>query len=333
MKRLLFLTSVLVLLYSCAGNMPDWFSQREDYFPSEEYIVSEGWGATPDAAIKNAAVNMAYTFQTNISVEKNILKRYQSFSDNKNFSEYMSEFSEEVATLISDQNLVNILFVEPVKNRKTKSYFTLAYMQRSETGIILIDRIKRNQGNMEDYVRFAHIAADPVESYICYNAAWLISGHIRMLQEQLDVLLPGVSVPSIYSFSELNEKAEAAAKKIKFNISVEGDKDGRISQAIHKAVNEAGFSVTTDTGLMNIKSDVQIQAIDLHQESLVFVAWELHLNVLNAKGETILSNMEQGREGSINMQGAVLNAHKSMYTYLEQTLSSDITQYFDTKLK
>ena len=126
MKRLFPLIISLIFIWNCSSSLPEWFQQRDDYYPPDKYIVSEGWGETPEQTIEKAAINMAQIFNTKVTVEKNLLERYESMSNMKDFNEYFYEFSEETATLISEQNLVNIMFVEPTYDKRSKSYFTLA---------------------------------------------------------------------------------------------------------------------------------------------------------------------------------------------------------------
>lgn len=330
MKRVLILLLTLILIWSCSGSLPDWYSNREEYFPEKDYIASKGWGASPGKAIEQATINMAQTFSTHITVEKNILERYESISDMKNITEKFYEYSEETARLISDQNLINILFVEPVWDRKSKSFYTLGYMKRSETALILMDRMKREQENIEYYVRMAFGTNDAIEKFHYYTIAWLIAGRNKMMQEQLDVSVPGIGVKSIYTFAELAESKDKAAKDIHFVISVEGDMYGRVKQAIQTAINGAGFNTVEKNALLCIRAKTLIKNIDIDQKPLSFVSWELQLSMTNRQNVIGLSMMEEGREGSTNTENAIMHAYESMQGFIENEFQIKLMEYFDT---
>lgn len=329
MKRILCLIPVLVIFWSCSGSLPDWYENRSDYYPENEYIVSKGWGKTPEEAIEKAAINMAQIFNTKVTVEENILRRYESISDMKDFEEYLYEFSEKTATLISEQNLVNIMFVEPVYERKSRSFYTLAYMPRVETAKILMDRMKREEGKTEYYVMMAQSAHDPVRVYRYYTAAWLTAGRIKMMQEQLDLLAPGIGTAPIYGFESLAVMKDNAAKRLVFGISVQGDGNGRIEQALRQSVNRAGFPVADREGELRILAEIGISAIDIDQKPLVFVSWEMKLNVIDGKQQTIISLMKEGREGSTNEPNARLHVYESVQRFIEDNLSDRLQAYLD----
>jgi hypothetical protein len=329
MKRILILLLTIMLLSACAGSLPEWYSNREDYFSEDEYIVSKGWGVTPDKAIEQAAINMSQIFGTRISVEKNVLERYESISNAKDFDEYMYEFSQETATLIADHHLVNILFVEPTWVKKSKAYYTLGYIKRTETALILMDRMKREQENVEYFVRMAEGSMDPIEKYHYYCSAWLTAGQNKMMQEQLDLLVPGLEIKPIYSFEELGSLKEIAGNQLRFYINVQGDSNNRTKQALRKAVNEAGFPVLDNTGLLRIFADVKIKELDIDQKPLVFVSWELQIKLVDWQDQTIISMMKEGKEGSTNEDNARMHAYESIQKYIDEEFEQKLIEFFD----
>ncbi|MEA2076453.1 MAG: hypothetical protein U9O95_00355 [Candidatus Marinimicrobia bacterium] len=329
MKQSFLLIICLIMIWSCAGTLPEWYNNREEYYPKDKYIVSKGWGETPEKAIEKAIINMAQIFNTRVTVEKNILQRYESISNMKDFDEYLYEFSEENARLISEQNLVNVSFVEPVYEKRSKSFYTLAYIQRSETGRILMDRMKREQESMEYYVRMAQSKHDPVSVFHYYTAAWLTAGRNKMMQEQLDILIPGVGIKPIYNFAELEVLKDKAAEYIRFKIFVEGDANGRIKQAFRTAVNNAGFTTVEQNAIIQISAKSLIKKIDIDQDPLAFVSWELQIKMNKDKNETALSMMEEGREGSTNIENAKMHAYENMQKYIENEFENKLLIYFD----
>ena len=329
MKRTLLLLLGMIVLISCSTGMPDWYDNREDYYPTDKYIVAEGWGQTPERAIENATINMARIFNVKVSVEENILKRYASISNMKDFEEYYTEFSEETAKLISDQHLVNIMYLEPAYDKKSRSYFTISYIERSKTARILMDRIKREQENIDHYVRMALSSGDPLETYHYYASAWLTSAKNKMMQEQLDVIIPGSGIKPVYTYAELETLKNKAAKNIQFKIDVKGDSNDRVKQALRTVVNKTGFTVVESGENINLHAGTLVKKIDIDQGKLAFVSWELQLKMNNAKGETALSLMKEGREGSTNYTNAEMHAYEGMQKFIETEFQDKLNAYFD----
>lgn len=333
MKRTLLLILSMIVLISCSSSMPEWYTNRGDYYPEDEYIIAEGWGQTPERAVENATINMARIFNVKVSVEENILKRYASISNMKDFEEYYTEFSEETAKLISDQHLVNIMFVEPAYDRKSKSYFTISYIERSKTARILMDRMKREQGSMEYFVHMAMSNPDPLVTYHYFNNAWLTAAKNKMMQEQLDILMPGVGIKPIYSYAELEAQKDKAAKNIKFRLHVKGDANDRIKQALRTVVNQMDFTVVESGQNIDLNADVLIKKIDIDQNKLAFVSWEIQVKMNEDQNMTALSLMEEGREGSTNYQNAEMHAYERMQKYIETEFQDKLNAYFDTMKK
>jgi len=333
MKRALLLLLSIFVLMSCSTGLPDWYKNREDYYPEDLYIIAEGWGQSPEKAVENATINMARIFNVKVCVEENILKRYASISNMKEFEEYFSEFSEETAKLITEQHLVNIMFLEPAFDKKSKSYFTLSYIERSKTARILMDRMKREQENIDHYIRMAQSTRDPLETYHYYASAWLTSAKTKMMQEQLDVLIPGSGIKPAYTYAELEAQKDKAAGNILFKIDVKGDSNGRIRQAIRTAVNKVGFTVVDSGENINVHAGTLIKKIDIDQDKLAFVSWELQMKMNDPQGKTALSLMEEGREGSTNYPNAEMHAYERMQKFVETEFQDKLNAYFDTMKK
>ena len=333
MKRPVLLLLSLILIWNCSTSMPEWYRQRDDYYPAENYILAEGWGQTPEKAIENATINMARIFNVKVSVEENILKRYTSISNMKEFEEYYTEYSEETAKLITDQHLVNIRFEEPVYDKKSRTYFTISYIEIIPTARILMDRMKRIQDSMEYYVRMAAGNNDPLVKYHYYSSAWLFSAKNKMLQEQLDVLAPGIGMKPIYTFAELESQKNKAAENIKFKIRVNGDSNNRIKQALSTVVNDAGFSAAEDDANVNLNAKASMKKIDIDQDKLAFVAWEFQLKMDKMQSTTALSLMEEGSEGSTNYQNAQMHAYERIQKFIETEFQNKLNEYFDTMKK
>lgn len=330
MKRVIILILSLITLWNCSTSMPDWYKNREEYYPAEDYIVSEGWGQTPEKAIEKATINMARIFNVKVTVEENILKRYSSMTNMKDFEEYFTEFSEETAKLISEQNLVNIMFLEPTFDKKSRSYFTLAYIERSSTARILMDRMKREQENMEYFVRMAASNSDPLVKYHYITSAWLTAANNQMMQEQLDVLAPGIGIKPIYTLAELAAQKKKTAETIRFKLTVKGDSNGRIAQALRTVVNNTGFSVSDQDAVLELKASTSIKKIDIDQDQLSFVSWEFQLKMDRGLNHTALSVMKEGKEGSVNDSNARLHAYESIQSFIEKEFQQKLTSYFDT---
>jgi hypothetical protein len=329
MKRALILFFVIIMLWACKASMPEWFKHRDEYFPPNEYLVAKAWGNSPEKAIEEATIALSYLFNTKVSVEKNILERYESISDEKNMVENYYEYSEEMAKLITQQHLINVKFMDPIRDPKRRQYFTIAYMNRAETSQILMNRIAREEEKINYYVKIAESSADPIERYQYTNAAWLRSAKQLAMQEQLDILAPGLEMKSHNSFKELTKKKQSYAQDIQFKIIARDHENERIKQAISQAVNKAGFSVVNTSAILKIYYSSHVAKIDLHQDPLIFVAWDFNLKLNNWQDETLLSLYEEGREGSTDIKNATFHAIEHMQDYIQKEFQNELVSYFD----
>ncbi len=331
MKRILVLLAVIILVYSCSSSMPKWYTEKDNFFPESEYLLAKGYGITPEKAVEDAIVELSRIFGTKVSVEKDVLERYESISDSDNMDLHESyyEFSTEFTKFISEQNLVNVRYMDPVREKRGL-YFTVAYLERDKTANILMNRLERLEESINFHVKASNASLDVIEKYRHLNAAWLSAAKETMMQEQLDVLAPGMSLKMKYSMEALAKMKSKTADLISFNIRSIKSPNKHVKQAIAKVINDNGFKVLEGTAMMTVNYHSDMKEIDIHQDMLVFVAWDFDIKMRDWKKQTLLSIYEQGREGSLDRYNAELHAIEHIQKYIDTEFRDEFNTFFDS---
>lgn len=331
MKRIIAMFTLILLICSCSSSMPEWYRDRDNYFLESEYLWAKGWGETPEKAIEDAIIELSRIFGNKLSVEKNVLERYESISDSKDQDMYESyyEFSTEFATFITNQNLVNVRYMDPIKEGRNKTYFTIAYLERDKTASILMNKLSRIEEEVEFNVNASHKSNDVLEKYRFLNTAWLTSAKATMMQEQLDVLAPGIKIRMKYKLNELEQMKNNIAKMISFNIQGKRNPNRQISQAIANVINDNGFKLVDGDAMMTLVYSTDMEKLDLHQDKLVFVAWNFDLKLSDWKKQTLMSLYKQGREGSLDINNAKNHSVKHIQDYINKEFRQKFNIFFD----
>ncbi len=335
MKRILAMLTVILLVSSCSSSMPEWYRDRDNYFPESDYLWAKGWGETPEKAIEDAIIELSRIFGNKLSVEKNVLERYESISDSKDQDMYESyyEFSTEFATFVSNQNLVNVRYKDPVREGRNKTYFTIAYLERDKTASILMNKLARIEEDVEFNLKAGKNSHDLLEKYRFLNTAWLTSAKATMLQEQLDVLAPGIKIRMKYKLDELAQMKDKVAEQISFNIRGKNISDRQIKQALGKVINDNGFKLVDTEAMMTLVYSVNMEELDLHRDKLVFIAWNFDIKLSDWKKQTLLSLYKQGKEGSLDIYNAKTHAVKHIQDYIDTEFREEFKIFFDQPKK
>lgn len=308
---------------------PAWMENPQMKYPVKYYLTAVGEGDTLQAAEAVAAGNLAKIFSTHITVDERLTERYHELIGEQNRYQEQTQFDRNVG-MVTAMSLQNVQYPERYTDPKTGRVYALAALNRSETAAIYVTRLK---GNDERTARFVARSDDlsPAITYAALSAAVAISADSQQLLEQLDVLFPAAKaqVTMRHVHDDLQQRLATAARAIGFSVEIEGDAEGKVTQAVTSLLTGLGFVVSADSPFLRVRGTVSLEQTDLGRQGLHFVRYLMKLDMRDAYGKTVLALSEQGREGHISLNEAANRCLRSMTGALDRQLVYKLFTYFD----
>ncbi len=325
------------LLLGCAvptrtvtAGRPHWMENEHPRYPFSQYLTAMGEGDTAAAAEAVALGNLAKIFRTEITVDERLEERYFELIGERNLYQEQTQFGRDV-TLRSSLSLMNVQFPERYTDRGTGRVHVLAVLHRAGTAAIYVTRLNENDGRTARFVERSESPSAAMR-YAALSAAVAVSTGSQLLLEQLDVLMPAAKakVALSYDHDDLKVRMAEAVKAIGFQVAIENDDQGKITQAVVSLLTERGFTITPDDAFLQVTGRVEMEDTDMGRQGLHFVRYQLHIDVHAADGKTVLALNEHGREGHVSRKEALNRCVRSMTGAIDRNLAFRVWQYFDS---
>jgi hypothetical protein len=308
---------------------PAWMENPQMKYPVKYYLTAVGEGDTLQAAEAVAAGNLAKIFRTHITVDERLTERYYELIGKQNLYQEQTQFDRNVG-MVTSMSLQNVQYPERYTDSKTGRVYVLAALNRAETAAIHVTRLKENNERTARFVARSD-ALSPSLTYAALSAAVAISADSQQLLEQLDVLYPAAKAQVTMQFAhdDLQQRLATAAGAIGFSVAIEGDTDGKVTQAVTSLLTGLGFVVSPDSPFLRVRGTVSLEQTDLGRQGLHFVRYLMKLDMLDAYGKTVLAMSEHGREGHVSLNEAANRCLRSMISALDRQLVYKLFMYFD----
>ena len=135
-----------------------------------------------------------------------------------------------------------------------------------------------------------------------------------------------------YSYDSLGKMYSEAAAAIRFVVKIKGDIDGKIADTLESMLTSMGFTISAD-GPLHINGQVVFQDTDLRRRDLVFVRYEIRLDLIDAAGNTVAGMVQRGREGHVSSPEARARCVRSVSESINRDFSRRLQAYFDGLIK
>jgi len=308
---------------------PAWMENPQVKYPVKYYLTAVGEGDTLQAAEAVAAGNLAKVFSTHITVDERLTERYYELIGKQNLYQEQSQLDRHV-DMSTSMSLQNVQYPERYTDPATGRVYALAALNRAETAAIYVTRLKENDDRTGRFVARSD-AQSPAMTYAALSAAVAVSADSQQLLAQLDVLYPAAKAQVMmqYVHDDLQQRLATAAGAIGFSVEIEGDTEGKVTQAVTSLLTGLGFVVSSDNPFLRVRGTVSLEQTDLNRPGLFFVRYLMKLDMLDAYGKTVLALSEQGREGHVSLNEADNRCIRSMTVALDRQLVYKLFTYFD----
>ena len=211
--------------------------------------------------------------------------------------------------------------------------YTIAYLDRAETGNLYRSRIMDNDERTTELLDRARSQNEPLRRFAFMDAAHVYAEVNQTLLEQLEIInMPMArSIMHPYNLGELRAAKADQASALKIRVEVSGDPDGRINAVLSDWVTEKGFTVSAGGDLfLTAVVAVSPVKLDNNYENL---SWELNLTLMDSTGVPEVSLPRQSRSSGVSVSAAESRAYNDMAEMIQKDFNREFTAYLTSFLE
>lgn len=308
------------------GGTPDWVANPKTVYPESGYLVAVGAGDTRRAAENAAAANLSRIFEARIESDEHLLD--QSRETNTSF-ERTTDFTADI-NIVSAQTLYNIQHAEAWKDGNGR-YHAVAYLERRSTAAIYRDKIEEQTTRVNHLMANAANEGNILKKYATLRAAYRHAMQADGLLKQLKVIHPPSmhdATPS-YSLNTLRDDLVSSARMIKVAVTVDGDEEKRMAATLQEFITGYGFMVGKPAAL-NMQAKVDVTDTGEREQDLVFVRYELMLQIRNANGDVLVTVRDKGREAHKTLEQARTRSFRTLENAIKAGGAKLLDAHFDS---
>ncbi|MFW5694680.1 MAG: LPP20 family lipoprotein [Alkalispirochaeta sp.] len=312
-----------------AGDLPEWYLNPQDVYPSETFLTAIGTGDSRRDAEQQALAGLSQIFEAEISVDARTSERYSELMTAQgSVSENELRLAQDTSVR-SNQTLLNVQYGEAAVDEAGRVH-VIAYIERVPTGRVYADLIEKNGEQVESFLQEASSSEDLVREYAYTSAAAVVSATNEVLRDQLRIIAPGfseiVSLP--YDPDRVLQRRADIASRMRTSVSLDGDESGRISGVVRSALSEERFPVSDSDPVFQVTGSMRLDDGEVNDD-FQSVRWTLTLDLTGPDGSTLVTFDQQSRASGVSREAAVSFAYNDMEEAVAQGFVGAIRRYFD----
>ena len=324
----------ILFCFSCTSGAepsppPPWFLNVQSVYPRNFYITGRGDGSTRQDAEVKALAEIALYFVRETTVERS---RRAVWSEQDGVVSAESQTMENIL-VESHTGLVAVRYVkDPWFNHATKSWETLAYIERNEAWPLYEPLAKRQADSFLSLVKAADEENEPFNAVLRYGAAaaYAHSAEFNAVRDFSQVLYPEQAnnffVQTDLALAKLVEKQLLSREKSVISIYCPLDHEQMIYQAMVKALGASGFAIENNrnTGLVceiNVAEGMQ----QLDSGTMFYPS--LTATIRGNSGAMMSFRVSGERAGAINPTVAKRRAYVSLAAALEDAFDRELLRW------
>lgn len=322
---ILFLSFIAASGVYAKNKAPVWLVDLNKAYPSSEFIAQVGEGTSKQDAELDAIARISNYFESNI--DTTTIGRLQ-MADKGGEITKKSDFERETK-VSSNVKLFTLQYSDSYKDKKSKKYFIVAYINRDEAYKVFRPKLSLPADHFDSLYKEAKSAekkGDYLQAVKFLKKARLYGPEF---EEQYSFALL-INSKKLNEFKDThNQICEIDAyiikllQKCSLNISVENDSNGLIAAKAQNLFSDFGFPVNSSAG----KYSVNIK-INLNEKSMPKgTSFYPQLNISMSDGEETIFSFGEECEKVSAVNADV--AQKRAYAQIEKLLEQVFTQEFN----
>ena len=333
--RIFAIFSILILFNSYAifasGSKekdagPKWMTNIETDFPNSKYLAAVGSGDSRRRAQEDAAGLLAQQFTVNIKVDTVAQQKYAELvKEDKSYKESETILNHTVGTQANEQ-FINLRYSDPYTDKSGTTHI-VAYIEREPTAFIYRDIIRKDLEKADDYYNRAGSVTGSLKRFAFYDAAYAVVLNAERMIEQLRIIhMPSAAILGLdLNIKKIAEAKDKEAEKLSYNISITGDKDGKVSGIIRDTMRDQPMSYNPNAKMV-IKGTWAVAPGALNP-NFKSVFWTANISLFDETGTTIASFYKDARENGITEDQAEVFAYREFQKHFSIELINNINAY------
>ena len=328
MKRIILSTILIIRTILCfAAKIPAWIDNPESVYPREKYIARTGSGFTIENAKANAMAQIAEYFGSQVVVST---EAASSMRNNGKETQKEQELNQNVK-IFSEKNLSAVEYSESFYNKKKKTYYIAAYIERTTFWQYVENDLLEAENKYKSMLNFAKKTNNPVLRYKYLKKAKQSGNEYIQLLSEGFLVLPEKKKEfrTIISDISSNEELESLySTHVTFKIQTEGDYENFISSKVIEAFKQNGFIPVANNAQSLLR--IVINSNQKTADEITSIFPEISIILSDNKKDEIYFTYQNswGKTSSFSLPQAQKKAFPTIAEELKKELAVKIEEAF-----
>jgi hypothetical protein len=308
------------------GKAPAWMLDLDASYPKDKYLAAAGSGDAQRGAESDAAGALARVFNVNVKADSTATQRYQQIVQGGASSSQSEMQVTQTVGMKSGESLVNMHFSDPYSDSSGLVHI-VAYLEREPTAAIYRAAIGKDTDRVDGFLsRAAASGGSALQAFALYDAAYQVGLNVERMLSQLRIIhaKSAILLENSVELPKIAASRDAAAAKLSYSLSIEGDTDGKIAGFVREALSAQSLSFKAD-GALSVRGSWTVEPVP--NAKYKAVRWSLSIALYDEGGSAIANVVKESRESAISDTEALALAYREARKSLSKAMADSLQDY------
>lgn len=326
-KIYIFFTLSICLLFSAIAKpkTPTWMKDVELEYPTAKYVAEKGYGTTQQEAENDAVSRIARYFESNIqtttSTSQTVVQKNDDFTEQSVF--------DEKAIISSNVKLFTVKFTDPYFDSKTKTYYSVAFIDRDLSFNILKPQMDKLAKAFSSFYDLAQQEEDTL--YKCKLLKQSQESEAEFLAQYAFLQLLNSKKAVIYSdiankLSTINSEIAVLLPECTMTVIVENDLSNTVLAATKTAFAKLGYPIKSEGGKYLVTIIIGLDEQEMTKGTFYYP----DINISVTSDDKIIANL--GKIGDRVGASKPEVAKKRAYQQIQKIITEELIPDFNNQI-
>jgi len=314
---------------------PVWVDMPDAVYSRQRYVSAVGFGSDRRQAEANALANLTGFFGQSVQAELKTVSTYSEaiMSGVIQVTEN-SSVHDAITTSIEMDTLMGAQIAE-VWFDSINTWYAAAILEKDKSAVLYADLIRSNERIINDLTILPDTEKYSLGGYSRYLLAAAIADANRVYANVLTLVgnTTGINPGNMKKGDDFRIEASEISRNIPIAVNVEGDRAGRIRNALSRSVSSAGFRSGGNDSRYVLYGDITLTEASLPNQQNVFVRYIVDINLVDTADNSVLFPCSfNGREGHVTRPEAEERAFRAAENKITEEYGKLLRDYLSLLL-